>query len=136
MQSLYDERSKPETIYKPKCKRLCPKKKKVTKLPKFSTQKGFSVSTNNLNLDKISIEEINQDFLRYSQNAENEKCQNELRNLMIEDNNKYNNNIINNDIIKRPQNPFEKNIELYGEKNMLNKINESSNKIITNYNYF
>ena len=136
MQSLYNETSNTEKIYKPKFKRLCPKKKKIANLTKFKTQKDFAVSKKNLNLDKISIEEINQDFLRYSQNAENEKCQNELRNLMIEDNNKYNNNIINNDIIKRPQNPFEKNIELYGEKNMLNKINESSNKIITNYNYF
>ena len=134
MQSLYNETSNTEKIYKPKFKRLCPKKKKIANLTKFKTQKDFAVSKKNLNLDKISIEEINQDFLRYSQNAENEKCQNELRNLMKEDN-KLNDNI-NNDIIKRPQNPFEKNIELYGEKYILNKLDESSNKISATHNYF
>ena len=111
-------------IYKPKPKRLCPPRKKINKSSSATSSSSsnsekcqilFDIEESKINLNDISIEEINNDFFLYGQNLEEEECQNELCNILnnsSENNfsNKINHN--NSNKIKRCKNKFEeKNFE-------------------------
>ena len=99
-----------EKIITPKARRLFPSlrlnkkfsSKRVEKMPKAQSV---------LNLDNISLEEINKDFLRYSQNIEDEDGQNELMNILCNSTKEssFDSQYRKKDEIERPENPFEKN---------------------------
>ena len=145
---MNDKRNTPESfneikLYKPKAIRLCPKRKN-----KRSPHSSSSSSSNSdksqcqfnsedsknifTSLDKISIEEINNDFFIYGQNLEEEECQNELWNIL---NNSSDNNFsekINQNIskIKRCKNTFEeKTFEFLNDADMDDLFNEFNDMI-------
>ena len=131
-------------IYKPKPKRLCPPRKKK----KYSSSSSSSLNSEkshikyNLkekkikltNLNEISLEEINNDFLFYKKNWEEEECQNELWNILniSLENNFSEVDIHNNPKIKRCNNTFEENnIEFLKEcdiDELLNDLSERKNE--------
>ena len=118
-------------IYKPKPKRLCPKRKskKVSISPSSSSTLNSEKSQIQIdiketkvdltNLDNISIEEINNDFLIYGQNLEEEECQNELWTILNNcSENNFSETIVQN-IPKRCKNTIkEKNFECLKESNI------------------
>ena len=129
-----------EKIFTPKARRLVPQKKKFKRTTssdndnvKFNSLKNSTSTFNekSLNLDKISIEEINEDFLSWSQNLEEEECFEEINNILscstkdcsFDSQNKKNKKI------QRPICPKDKNIEFYDEQNICNLIKESYSKI-------
>lgn len=95
---MNDKKNTPESyneikLYKPKAVRLCPtRKNKRTPHSSSSSSSNSDKSQNQFNsddgknvfrsLEKISIEEINNDFFIYGQNLEEEECQNELLNIL------------------------------------------------------
>ena len=99
-----------EKLITPKARRLFPSLRfskkyssnRVEKMPKAQ-----SVTS----LDNISLEEINKDFLRYSQNIEDEKGQNELMNILCNSTKEssFDSQYHKKTEIERPENPFEKN---------------------------
>ena len=110
-------------IYKPKPIRRC-HLKKIKKSPLSSSTSSSSsnseknqshyMSDKNIlsNFDNISIEEINNDFINFGENLEEELCHNELLNII---NSPKNNNLEKNNEnrpkIKRCKNHYEQNIE-------------------------
>ena len=107
-------------IIKPKVVRLCPTRK-IKKSPSSSStsstsseksqNKNNSDDTKNMliDLDKISIEEINNDFFNFGETLEEELCHNEILDIL------YNDKDVDNEKlhkIKRCKNPYENNIEL------------------------
>ena len=139
-------------IYKPTPKRLCPPRKKINKSssPTSSTTSNSNSDKSQnqfdleleveldeskmklTNLNNISIEEINNDFLIYEKNLEEEECQNELWNIL---NNSSDNNFsekINQNIskIKRCKNTFEeKTFEFLNDADMDDLFNEFNDMI-------
>ena len=107
-------------IIKPKPVRLCPTRK-IKKSPSSSSTSSSnsdksqnqinSEETKNMliNLDKISLEEIDNDFFNFGESLEEELCYNELLDILNNDKNVENDNIHK---IKRCKNPYENNIEL------------------------
>ena len=107
-------------IIKPKVVRLCPTRK-IKKSPSSSstssTSSGKSHNKNNsddtkntlIDLDKISIEEINNDFFNFGESLEEELCHNEILDILNNDKDVDNKNLHK---IKRCKNPYENNIEL------------------------
>ena len=99
-----------EKIITPKARRLFPSLRlnkkfssnRVEKMPKAQSV---------LILDNISLEEINKDFLRYSQNIEDEDGQNELMNILCNSTKEssFDSQYRKKEEIERPENPFEKN---------------------------
>ena len=79
-----------EKIITPKARRLFPKKKKCKKNStsnkfnfKFNATKSIeNLCEKSLNLDKISLEEINKDFSDWSQSLEEEECFDEINNIL------------------------------------------------------
>ena len=78
-----------EIIITPKARRLALKqnrfkKKKSSNKIKFKEIKSEikCFNENSLNLEKISIEEINKDFLAWSQNLEEEECYDEIKSIL------------------------------------------------------
>ena len=113
-------------IYKPKVVRLCPSQK--------STKSSLSSSTSTVNselsinqfiaeetketkidLENITIEEINTDFFIYGQYLEEEECHNELYDIInnSSENEIKEKNIEKKDIqkVKRCENPLKKELE-------------------------
>ena len=107
-------------IIKPKVVRLCPTRK-IKKSPSSSstssTSSGKCHNKNNsddtkntlIDLDKISIEEINNDFFNFGESLEEELCHNEILDILNNDKDVDNKNLHK---IKRCKNPYENNIEL------------------------
>ena len=107
-------------IIKPKVVRLCPTRK-IRKSPSSSstssTSSGKCHNKNNsddtkntlIDLDKISIEEINNDFFNFGESLEEELCHNEILDILNNDKDVDNKNLHK---IKRCKNPYENNIEL------------------------
>ena len=111
-------------IHKPKAVRLCPRSKKSSKssLSSSTSTVNSEVNMNQFNgeetkidLENISIEEINTDFFIYGQCLEEQECQNELYEIM---NNSYKNDIpddeenINEPKIKRCKNELKEDPEI------------------------
>ena len=110
-------------IYKPKPIRRC-HLKKIKKSPLSSSTSSSSsnseksqshyMSDKNIlsNFDNISIEEINNDFINFGENLEEELCHNELLNIINSPkNNNLGKNNENRPKIKRCKNHYEQNVE-------------------------
>ena len=107
-------------IIKPKAVRLCPTRKIKKSPSSSSTSSSNSDKSQNqtnleetknmlINLDKISIEEIDNDFFNFGESLEEELCHNELLDILNNDKDIDNENLHK---IKRCKNPYENNIEL------------------------
>ena len=135
-------------IYKPKPKRLCPKRKNIKNVSSPSSSSSsnsdrsqikFDLEVSKIkltNFDNISLEEINKDFLKYEKNIEEEEAQEELWNILNNDSEKNfsESNILNNSKIKRCKNTNkyeEKDLEYLNECNiedLYNELFERNNK--------
>ena len=122
-----------EKIHKPKAKRLCPSNKisrnssSITTISSKSISEKFDENQNfQTDLNEISLDEINNDF----QNLEEEQCQNELFNILL-NSGKQNcdESSCECNEIERAQNPFEKNIALLNDEFFDNLINEGKKEI-------
>ena len=127
-------------IFKPKAVRLCPPRRKKGFNTTFSkhenklNKKDFKInakpSKRYVNLNDISIEEINKDFLIYKENLEEEMCHNELMNIIKNSNENKGNE--SNHKIKRCKGP--KSIiynELQKESYFSSFINEFNNLFLS-----
>ena len=126
-----------EKIHKPKAKRLCPSNKSsrnsssITTISSKSISEKFDENQNfQTDLNEISLDEINNDFVLFYQNLEEEQCQNELLNILL---NPGKQNCDESGCecneIERAQNPFEKNIALLNDEFFDNLINEGKKEI-------
>ena len=97
-----------EKIYRPKPKKLCSFKNYSRSSSRTTLSSNSSINTN---INEISMEEINNDFVFLNQNLEKEECQNEILNIF---NSSLKGNLLGENI-ERPENPFEKNILLLGD---------------------
>ena len=116
-----------EKIITPKARRLAPKqkifkKKKSSNKIKIKSIKNTikNFNENSLNLEKISIEEINKDFLAWSQNLEEEECYDEIKSILSSSTKDNSFESEKNKKIKRPHCPIEKNVEFLDDKNFFN----------------
>ena len=125
-------------IFKPKAVRLCPPRRKKKNSPLTSSksnkakkdQKHKDMSKKKLvNLDEISIEEINKDFKRYKENKDAEYCHNELLNIIK--NAKYYRNEENKQKIKRCKGPNKINSEFMKDSYFTTLINEFNNLFLS-----
>ena len=115
-------------IHKPKAIRLCPSSKKSAKssLSSSTSTVNSEISINQFNgeetketkidLENITIEEINTDFFIYGQYLEEEECHNELYNIInsSSENGIKEKNFEKKDIkkVKRCENPLKKELEM------------------------
>ena len=131
-----------EKIFTPKARRMFPKKKKFKRQVssdddnfKSNTIKSSTMSLNEkpLNLGKISLEEINKDFMKWSLNLEEEKCYDEINNILSSSTKDVSFESQNKKIkkVKRPKN---KNVDFYDEKSFFDLISESEIDSQTNQN--
>ena len=135
-------------IYKPKPKRLCPKRKNIKSVSSPSSSSSSSSDRSQIkfeleiskikltNFDNISLEEINKDFSKCEENMEEEEVHEELWNILNNDseNNFSESNIRNNFKIKRCKNSNkfeEKDLEYINEctiEDLFNELFEGKNK--------
>jgi hypothetical protein len=126
-------------ICKPVPRRLCPSSKKSlkTSLSSSTSTLNSEINMNHMNteetkvdLENISLEEINTDFFLYSQYLEEEECHNELFNIMnniSSDNENGEKNKNNSPKVKRCKNPIYENMEMMKSSNfddLMNDLNE------------
>ena len=113
-------------LYKPKAVRLCPKRKnKKNPHSSSSSSSNSDRSQNKISLDKISIEEINNDFFIYGKNLEEEECHSELLNILNSQKNKeIDSECENTPKIKRCKNPYENHFDNLQDSYFNNLINE------------
>ena len=112
-------------IYKPKAVKLCPSSKKVLKRSSLSSSTSTINSEINMNqnnieepkidLDNITIEEINSDFFIFGLSLEEQECHNELNDIL---NNASGNESKEEHLekieipkVKRCENPLKKELE-------------------------
>ena len=128
-------------IHKPKAVRLCPSSKKSTKSSLLSSSTStanseisinqFNTEETKIDLENITIEEINTDFFIYGQFLEEEECHNELYDII--------NNSSENEIkeknkekdakkVKRCENPLKKELEML-EKSYFDELIEELNDL-------
>ena len=126
-----------EKIHRPKPKRLCPSNKNSINSSSNTTISSRSISEKYIekqnfqpNLNEISLDEINNDFVMFYQNLEEEQCQNELLNILANAGKQDPDEPDSENIeIERSQNPFEKNLLLLNDEFFDNLINESKKGI-------
>jgi ATP-dependent protease HslVU (ClpYQ) ATPase subunit len=112
-------------IHKPKPIRLCPNSKKSNKSSLSSSTSTvnseinsiqFNIEETKIDLENISIEEINTDFFICSQALEEEQCHEELYDIMnnsMEKENKKENLEKKDSIkVKRCENPLKENLDM------------------------
>ena len=112
-------------IHKPKPIRLCPNSKKGNKSSLSSSTSTvnseinsiqFNIEETKIDLENISIEEINTDFFICSQALEEEQCHEELYDIMNNSTERENKkeNLEKKDSIKvkRCENPLKENLEM------------------------
>ena len=77
-----------------------------------------------LNLEKISLEEINKDFMKWSLNLEEEKCYDEISNILSSSTKDVSFESQNKETkkVKRPKN---KNVDFFDKKSFYDLISES-----------
>ena len=109
-------------IMKPKATRRCKKSKKILKSSISSTSSNSKKSSEikifkgeeaNIELDNISIDEINADFFLYEQKNEEEECFNELNDLISAPKDLRKSS--KSDKIKRCKNPIKDELEMMQE---------------------
>ena len=128
-------------IFKPKPVRRCPNSKKILKSSISSSSSTSTVNSeinmNQINIEKtkidfenISIEEINTDFFLCGEFLEEEKCLNELYNIMNNSNEEKEEESSKKkkDMrkIKRCENPLKKELEMLNE-NYFDELMEEFN---------
>ena len=121
-----------EKIFTPKARRICPKQKKFkrqissdsTNFKFNSKDSHISLNEKSLNLDKISLDEINNDFLKWSLNLEEEECYDEIRDI-LSSSTKSSSFESENKKIKKVERPKNKNVEYFDDKNFFDLISES-----------
>ena len=126
-------------IYKPVPTRLCPSSKKSLKTSLSSStstvnseinMNQFNIEETKIDLENISLEEINTDFCLYGQYLEEEECHNELFNIMnnfSSDNENGEKNKNNSPKVKRCKNPIHEDMEMMKSFNfddLKNSFNE------------
>ena len=125
-------------IFKPKAVRLCPPRRKKKNSPLTSSKSNKAIKDHKhkdiskkklVNLDEISIEEINKDFKRYKENKDAEYCHNELLNIIK--NAKYYRNEENKQKIKRCKGPNKINSEFMKDSYFTTLINEFNNLFLS-----
>ena len=112
-------------IHKPKAIRLCPSSRKALKssLSSSTSTINSEISLNQLNieeskidLENVSLEEINNDFLIFGLSLEEEECHKELYDILNNslENESKGEQFEKNDIhkVKRCENPLKKEIEM------------------------
>ena len=112
-------------IYRPKPVRVCPSSKKYTKssLSSSTSTANSEISVAQINsqetkidLENVSIEEINADFFLFNEYLEEEECRNELSDIInnYSDNQKQEKYSENKDFkrIKRCENPLKRDLEM------------------------
>ena len=123
-------------IFKPKPVRRCHLKKikksplsSSTSLSNSEKSQSHYMSDKNIlsNLDNISIEEINNDFINFGENLDEELCHNELLNIIYSPkNNNLDKNNENRPKIKRCKNYYEQNLEFIKDSyynNLMDELN-------------
>ena len=120
-----------EKIITPKARHLVPNQKRFKKKNssnKIEFRKIKSITKNfnekSLNLEKISIEEINKDFLECKQNLEEEECYDEIKSILSSSTKDSSFDSKKNKKIKRPHCPIEKNVEISDDKDFFNLSKE------------
>jgi hypothetical protein len=125
-------------IFKPKAVRLCPPRRKQmnSTFTQSNYNQGKKVHKANkkqkkkyINLEDISIDEINKDFKIYKDNMEEEHCHNELLNII--NNSCENKNGENNQKIKRCKAPNKINSEFMKDSYFSSLINEFNNLFLS-----
>ena len=114
-----------EKIITPKVKRL---------FPSLKINRNYSLSTKieKKPLENISLEEINKDFLRYSQKIKDEDGQNELMQILCSSTKEcsFDSQYRKTNIIERPENPFEKNFPFINNDDLwFNKLIEEDKSV-------
>ena len=112
-------------IIKPNPIRLCPNTKKCLKSSLSSStstvnsernMNAFNIEETKIDLENVSIEEINTDFFIYGQFLEEEQCQNEiydiLNNSVEHENEEENLEEKDTPKVKRCENPLKKELEM------------------------
>ena len=121
-------------IHKPTPVRLCPNSKKILKSSISSSTSTinseisvnqFNMEETKIDLDNISIEEINTDFFIYSQALEEEQCHEELYDILNNSTEKENENeeiklklnLAKKDTqkVKRCENPLKQQLEMMSD---------------------
>ena len=119
-------------IIKPKAIRVYPSKKFKKSPSSSSTSSSNSNKSKNkfnsdesknlfVNLDNISLEEINKDFCKFEENLEEELCHDEILDIL---NNDLDSDFENFNKIKRCKNSYERNIEIMKDSYFSSLINE------------
>ena len=125
-------------IIKPKAVRVCPNSRKNLKssLSSSTSTVNSELNMNQVNseeikidLENISIEEINTDFFIYGQCLEEEECQNELYDILNNsaENNEDQEEENNEPKVKRCKNPIKEDIEMLKNSyfdNLIDEIND------------
>ena len=120
-----------EKIITPKVKRLFPSLK-INRNYSSSTKVEKKPFGQSLNLENISLEEINKDFLRYSQGIKDEDGQNELMQILCSSTKEcsFDSQYHKANVIERPENPFEKNFPFINNDDLwFNKLIEEDKSV-------
>ena len=123
-------------IFTPKTRRLFPKQKKLKRKTssdndnfKFNTIKISETKCKEkiLDLEKITIDEINKDFLACCQSLEEEKFYDEINNILScsTKDTSFDCEFKKTYKIKRPNCPIDKNVEKFDDNFFFNSISES-----------
>jgi len=128
-------------ILKPKAVRLCPSSKKSGKNSLSSSTSTvnseisinqFNVEETKIDLENITIEEINTDFFIYGEYLEEEECHNELYDIInsSSENEIKEKNCEKKDIkkVKRCENPLKKELEML-ENSYFDELMEELNDL-------
>ena len=133
--TLYDDIPEEEKIFTPKARRIIPKKNKFKRYDsidsnnfKFVTIKN-STNTNekSMDLEKISLEEINKDFQFWNESLDEEKCYDEISNILSSStkdcsfNSQYKKT---KKIIERPNCPMDKNLNFFYDIDIFNLMDK------------
>jgi hypothetical protein len=130
-------------IHKPKATRLCPNSKKALKSSLSSStstvnseinMNHFSVEETKIDLENISIEEINTDFFMCNKYLEEEQCHNELYDILnSSENENGEKNKINVPKVKRCENPIKYEIEML-KSSYFDDLMDDFNELYSNQN--
>ena len=131
-------------IIKPNPIRICPNSKKCLKSSLSSStstvnseinMNNFNIEETKIDLENVSIEEINTDFFIYGQYLEEEQCQNEiydiLNNSAEHENEEENFEKKNSPKVKRCENPLKKELEMLNSSyfdNFIEDFNDLESK--------
>ena len=124
-----------EKIYTPKARRINQPKNKfkrhdssdLTNDLKHMSLKNSTNSQKSFNLDKISLEEINKDFSMWNEGSDEEKCYDEISNILSSSTKdcSFNSQCKKTKKIQRPNCPINRNVELFDDIDFFNLMTKS-----------